>query len=82
MGTTRAECDRAIDHRFRGFNIFAAEIAKCEGRDSQRLEIIGSSLKGSMRKINPLAACGLSVLSPAIDVELGVDAGTHARAVP
>ena len=75
MGTTRAECDRAIDHRLCGFDVFAAEIAKCERRHSKRFGIVGSSLKRSMCKINPLAARGFPVLRPTIDVELGVDPG-------
>jgi hypothetical protein len=75
MGAARAERDRAIDHRLRGFDIFTAEIAKCEGSDTKRLRVVGSGPNRSMRKINPLATHGLPVLGPAIEVELSVGRG-------
>src|SRR5262249_18979298 len=75
MGTTRAERNRAIDNCLRGFDVLAAEIAKCEGGDSKRLWIAGSSLKRSVRKIHAVAARCLTILSPTIDVELGLDSG-------
>ena len=75
MSTTGAERDRAIDHRLRGFDVFAAEIAKGERGDSKRFRIVGGSLKGSMCKVEPEAACALPVLRPTINIKLRVDPG-------
>jgi hypothetical protein len=43
--------------------------------DTKRLEVVGSGPNRSMRKINPLATRGLTILGPAIEVELNVGVG-------